>query len=134
MRAVIEKVLAIHAEPHRIRITGPDVPLGPKAGLSLSLIFHELGTNAVKYGALSSPDGLVDVSWDVNGEGDEATLTLRWQERQGPAVVEPTRKGFGSRLIRMGIAGTGNVDKRYEPTGLVAVLRAPMSLIQEIGE
>lgn len=134
MRAVIEKVLAIHAEPHRIRITGPDVPLGPKAGLSLSLIFHELGTNAVKYGALSSPDGLVDVSWDVHGEGDEATLTLRWQERQGPAVVEPTRKGFGSRLIRMGIAGTGDVDKRYEPTGLVAVLRAPMSLIQEIGE
>lgn len=134
MRAVIEKVLAIHAEPNRITITGPDVPLGPKAGLSLSLIFHELGTNAVKHGALSNQDGRVDVSWSVADEESERVLTLIWQESGGPAIVEPTRKGFGSRLIRMGIAGTGDVDKRYEQTGLVAVFRAPMSLIQELGD
>lgn len=134
MRAVIEKVLAIHAEPNRIAITGPDVPLGPKAGLSLSLIFHELGTNAVKHGALSNQDGRVDVSWTVTDEGGDRVLNLTWQERGGPSVAEPTRKGFGSRLIRMGIAGTGDVDKRYEPTGLVAVFRAPMSLIQELGD
>ncbi|NTE85887.1 HWE histidine kinase domain-containing protein [Agrobacterium rubi] len=134
LRDVIRKVMHLHASSEKVLISGPDVPLGPKAGLSLSLLLHELGTNAIKYGSLSTDTGVVDISWDVSEETEKPMLTLKWEEKGGPPAREPERKGFGSRLIRMGIAGTGDVDKHFTNSGLIATFRAPLSLVTELGE
>ncbi|MGF0540538.1 HWE histidine kinase domain-containing protein [Agrobacterium sp. ES01] len=133
IRDVIEKVMALHADASRLQIEGPDLSLGPKAGLSMSLLLHELATNALKYGALSNEAGKVSMRWSVEQEDDVPVFCLSWQESGGPPVSEPEKKGFGSRLIRMGLAGTGHADKRYDSTGLVALFKAPMTLIQETG-
>src|SRR5690606_38334390 len=107
MQALAEGALALHAAPDRTRIAGPHVELGPRAALSLSLLLHELATNALKYGALSASDGMVDLNWRIEVEDQGATLHVTWQESGGPAVPPPARKGFGTRLIGMGLgAGT----------------------------
>ncbi len=134
LRDVIGKVMHLHAGDGKIVISGPEVPLGPKAGLSLSLLLHELGTNAIKYGALSTDAGVVNISWHVSDDTEKPILTLKWEEKGGPPAAEPERRGFGSRLIRMGIAGTGDVEKNFTPSGLVATFRAPLSLVMELGE
>ncbi len=134
LRDVIGKVMHLHATDGKIVISGPEVPLGPKAGLSLSLLLHELGTNAIKYGALSTDAGTVNISWHVSDDSEKPILTLKWEERGGPPATEPERRGFGSRLIRMGIAGTGDVEKNFTPSGLIATFRAPLSLVMELGE
>ncbi|MVA54965.1 HWE histidine kinase domain-containing protein [Agrobacterium vitis] len=133
MRDVIEKVLALHADGDRIYVDGPDLALGPKAGLSLSLLLHELATNALKYGALSNNSGRVSIKWWIADNDAIPTLSMTWTESGGPTVSEPTRKGFGSRLIRMGLAGTGNAHKDYRPSGLTATFHAPLTTIQETG-
>ena len=131
IKAVVEGVVALHAKPGRLTVSGPDIRLGPKAALSISMLLHELGTNAIKYGALSVEGGQVNVSWTVNTEGDEAQLHLTWREIGGPAAIEPQRRGFGSRLISSGISGTADVQLSYEQTGLVADFRAPMRLVTQ---
>ena len=99
--------------------------------LSLSLMLHELATNAAKYGALTAPAGRVAVDWVVRRDGDMDRLDLCWTERGGPAAAEPTRKGFGSRLIRMGLTGSGGVELRYEAQGLTVTATAPLYQVQE---
>ena len=79
----------------------------------MSLLLHELTTNALTYGALSKPGGNVALTWQV--AGDE--MTVHWRGSGGPAVVDPTRRGFGSGLIKMGLIGTGGVQLRYLPAG-----------------
>jgi two-component sensor histidine kinase len=81
----------------RARIHGPQVLLDPDAAQSIAMILHELATNAAKYGALSSADGRIDLSWshELNG-----VLELRWSETGGPPVQTPTHEGFGGRVIR----------------------------------
>ncbi|PIK69208.1 histidine kinase, partial [Methylobacterium frigidaeris] len=100
LAAVVEGVMAPHidAVAGRVVAAGPSVSLGPRSVLTLSLMLHELATNAAKYGALSSPAGRVAVTWDLAGDA-EAVLRLCWRESGGPPVVPPTRGGFGSRLI-----------------------------------
>ncbi|WP_320196199.1 GAF domain-containing protein [Agrobacterium rosae] len=134
LREVIGRVMHLHAGDGKVIMSGPEVPLGPKAGLSLSLLLHELGTNAIKYGALSSDTGVVDISWHVSDDSEKPILTLKWEEKGGPPAAEPKRRGFGSRLIRMGIAGTGDVEKNFTESGLIATFRAPLSLVMELGE
>lgn len=114
----------------RIGLTGPKVEMGPRATLSTSLVLHELATNAMKYGALSNDVGSVTIDWSVTGEGDRAVFALTWQEISGPHVEPPTEKGFGSRLLRMGLIGTGGVTVDYHPTGLVALMTAPLLQLQ----
>ncbi len=128
--AVATEVLATLGQIDRIDITGPEVTLGARAALSLSLVLHELGTNALKYGALSAEGGRVTLEWKISGEGEEAVLTLRWEERGGPPPQEPGRKGFGSRLINMGLLGTGGVATRFPPTGLEAIFTAGLRRAQ----
>ncbi len=71
------------------------------------------------------------MSWEVETDGPEPELVLRWKESGGPPVQNPSPKGgFGSRLIRMGLTGTGGTDERFLPLGFQAVFRAPMSSIQ----
>ncbi len=123
---VVRGALAIHGEPDRIEVEGPDVDLNAQASLSLSLILHELATNALKYGSLAT-NGSVRLQWTVEHR-DRAELVVRWIERGGPEVVAPSRKGFGSRLITKGIGGPATVD--YDPAGIKVELRAPLDALR----
>ena len=109
-------------EEGRLRIAGPKLVLRPRVALALAMAFHELGTNALKYGAFRKAQGEVDLTWTV--EQDELTLT--WTERGGPAVLPPARNGFGSRLLTRGLAAElrGHVELSFLPGGLVCVIRA----------
>ncbi|WP_298954188.1 GAF domain-containing protein [uncultured Methylobacterium sp.] len=110
----------------RVDMSGPAVALGPRAALSFSLIVHELLTNACKYGALSNDDGEVSLTWSILSGQESDLLSIQWRERGGPPVVPPTRRGFGSKLISIGLVGTGGVDVRYEPSGFAADLHASL--------
>ena len=107
-------------------IEGPSVFLPPKTAIALALAFHELATNAAKYGALSAPDGVVRIGWTVQREPGGRKLRLTWQERGGPPVRLPERTGFGTRLIQRGLASElqGKVALDYQPGGLVCIVDA----------
>jgi PAS domain S-box-containing protein len=127
---VVSAVLANFMSAKNLAVDGPSVDLGPRATLSISLLLHELATNATKYGSLLNPDGHVEVTWhlqDVNGEDE---LVFRWKEKGGPPAVEPNGKGFGSKLIRMGLIGTGGVDVRFLLSGFEAEFHAPLAQVQ----
>ncbi|HEY0648916.1 PAS domain S-box protein [Phenylobacterium sp.] len=109
---------------NRIRIDGPDAWLAPGAALTLALVFHELATNAAKYGALSNTTGRVDLTWSIQGPFDRLRLT--WVETGGPTVVAPTRRGFGSRLIERAMRGElrGSAAMTFDPGGLTCAMEA----------
>lgn len=130
MRDIVASAVAAHGERAQFILTGPEVDLDPKAALSLSLLLHELATNAVKYGALSVPRGKVAVTWSSSG----TELTLGWVESGGPLVQQPHRKGLGTRLIDMGLLGTGGAVKRYDPSGFRVEFCAPIALIEYGGD
>lgn len=115
--------------PERITVSGQDVDVHPKAAVSLSMALHELGTNALKYGALSQEGGHVALAWEARPAEDGRTaLVLSWTERGGPPAVAPETKGFGLRLIERQVAmefgGTAQVD--FEPEGLVCRIEMTM--------
>jgi two-component sensor histidine kinase len=124
MAATIRRVLGVFGCEDRFVLTGPEVALGARATLALALILHELGTNAVKYGALSNATGMVALDWQ---QSDGGRLTLAWQERGGPPVTPPTRRGFGSKLLQMGLAGTGGSAVHYAADGVRAVMHADLA-------
>lgn len=127
---VIGRTLALHVidgDAGRIELTGPAVRLGPNAAVTLSMAFHELGTNAMKYGALSNAAGRINIQWAVDGEGRD--LVIEWRESGGPPVATPTRRGFGSRLIEQGLKREmgGEADLGFLPGGLCCHIRLPLS-------
>jgi PAS domain S-box-containing protein len=100
-----------------VRLDGPQIMLEPTVAQAVGVSLHELATNAAKYGSLSAAGGKVDLSWSQELDG---SLKLRWAETGGPAVQEPTRKGFGSRIIQQMITQLkGTVDFDWRPQGLV---------------
>jgi light-regulated signal transduction histidine kinase (bacteriophytochrome)/CheY-like chemotaxis protein len=107
-----------------LEIDGPDVVLTSKSALALSLAVHELATNAAKYGALSSLDGRVAIRWTLTRAGG---LELSWRETSGPAVVAPSRRGFGSTLIERALAMEtgGQATLRYLAEGVVCDVALP---------
>jgi PAS domain S-box-containing protein len=123
--ATLGDVLGAELRPYRsqgerVVLRGPPVALNARTALAFGLIAHELATNAAKYGALSVPAGRLEISWRVTGEEGSRQVELTWREQDGPSVAEPTRKGFGSRLVERSIRdlhGTAEVD--YAPAGLV---------------
>ena len=130
MRAVMESVLTMQTDLDRFALDGPDLDISPQAALSLSMLLHELATNALKYGSLSAGAGKVRIAWRTEA-GEAPTLVLDWQESGGPTVSAPSnRAGFGSTLIRMGLVGTRKADLRYDPVGLRAEFRAPLADVQ----
>ncbi len=129
LRGVVQTVLNGTGQLSRIRITGPAVTLGPRATLSFSLLLHELTTNATKYGALSVEAGFVTVDWRIEPATNE--LVFEWQEHDGPPAREPARQGFGSQLIRSGLAGTGETELCYLETGFRAGMRADLDQIRD---
>jgi len=112
---------------------GPDLALASRPALSMALILHELATNAVKYGALSSPEGRVLVSWDTVGSGDTAQFVFRWSEEGGPPVTPPESRGAGDRLINAGLSGSreGSVALIYAADGVRCEIRADLGSVQE---
>ena len=108
-------------DPDRITISGPSLRVEPGAALALALAAHELGTNAAKYGALSSPGGRVSVEWALE---DDRHAVVRWRERGGPEVSAPTHRGFGARLLERGLAGDlgGKPELIFLPGGVEARL------------
>jgi len=125
---IIEEVLDPYRRlGSRFEINGSAIGLPPGTALALAMAVHELATNAAKYGALSGPAGKIAISWRIT-PGDPPHLALRWQERDGPAVAPPSRKGFGTRLIERMLANelSGEVVLAFEPTGVVCSVRAPL--------
>ncbi|RXH25798.1 histidine kinase [Bradyrhizobium nanningense] len=115
------------AERYRI-VPGPPVALKQPQVLPISLILHELVTNAWKYGAFSKTGGLVHLTWDIVKKDGKPVLQIDWREENGPPVTPPIRTGFGSKLIDLsavqGLRGTAEL--KYEPTGLRAHITAPV--------
>ncbi|WP_267358576.1 MULTISPECIES: PAS domain-containing protein [unclassified Methylobacterium] len=133
IETLIRSSLQTHEDdPGRFVLEGPSFTVGSKAAMSLSLMLHELATNAAKYGALSTAGGKVSVAWSLREDGGEPHCALRWSEQGGPIVVPPTRTGFGSRLIGRGLAGNfgGEVDLSYPSTGVVCTIDAPLRGLQ----
>lgn len=101
----------------RFRIAGPQLPLPDQQVVSLSIALHELGTNAVKYGALKHADGWVSIDW----REEDGRLRLEWKEHDGPPVKTPSRSGFGTRLLARAAMGA---ELSYEPDGVRCVIRS----------
>jgi two-component sensor histidine kinase/PAS domain-containing protein len=127
LRRLAEVVLSPFVERlgnRELGIEGPDVSVSPSTAVTLALVLHELATNASKYGALSTAEGRIELSWTLQQEtARQPVAQLQWREFGGPPVKAPTRKGFGSRLIQSSAAqleGAARLD--YRPDGLQAVL------------
>lgn len=120
LKAVVEDV----TRPYRDKdhdpfvIEGEPVSLNERAASSFSLALHELCTNAVKYGALSRPQGTISIRWETEDSG----IALEWTETGGPSVVPPVSKGFGSRLLA-GLFPNGEVDHEFHVEGVFCRLR-----------
>lgn len=130
--ASLRELLLSELEPHggndpsRFAIDGNDVQLTSPVSLALGLVFHELATNAVKYGALSVPGGRVEIGWEI----DTAEHRLHWQwiETGGPPVKKPSRRGMGTRVIERGLmhefGGVARID--FDPSGVRCSIDMPL--------
>jgi PAS domain S-box-containing protein len=123
--------LAFESFSDRVKAAGPHVMLNAKAAQTFSLIVHELATNAVKYGALSLPNGQVTIHWSTEGTGAEARFGFQWQERGGPRVTPPTRKGFGRTVLERAAAQAFGAPPtiRFAPEGMSYEIDAPLSVM-----
>lgn len=117
----------------RFVVEGHPVSVSPSQAVALALALHELATNAVKHGSLSGPEGRLVVTWTVDCvDGREPRIELSWRESHGPPVAEPTRHGFGTRLIRASAEQVrGTLDLRYEPSGVVCRLIVPAARMSD---
>ncbi len=117
--------------PHQVQLQGPDVDLAPREALALGMVFHELAANAATYGALSTRQGRVRVTWEVLPGGAGAELLLDWAESGGPPLTAaPRRRGFGLRMAQGSVNGElgGSADLAFAPGGFRAKLSIPLDL------
>ena len=127
IRTLVSVAVLPHSDPasNRFVVDGPEVVLSAQVSMSLSLLLHELATNAVKYGALSVPQGVVEVEWKLvardGSEPPETGFELTWTERDGPRVTQPRQRGFGSKLIEKVLASAfgGTATLEFREAGLV---------------
>ncbi len=112
----------------RVALDGPEVWLCPATALALSLVIHELGVNATRYGGLSDDGGAVALTWSLAQPDRERRLVLHWVERGGPVVRPPAATGFGSRLIEQILrAERGGATFDFAPAGLACTLTLPLT-------
>jgi two-component sensor histidine kinase len=128
LKEIVAQALAPYAGfSGRLHISGKPTELSPRAGLAVAMALQELLTNAIKYGALSTANGEVNLWWVVVG-GHTDMLQINWEESGGPAVTPPSHRGFGTRLIEAGLArdlnGTAHLD--FKPSGLRCTFVIPL--------
>lgn len=124
--ALLRHQLSHYVTGQRIHLTGGIVNLVAEHAAPLSLIFNELATNAVKYGALSSPYGRIDIGWQIKPSLDQSQMIeLQWKESGGPVVTAASPKGFGSTLIERSFAAA-EVVMQFPPEGLICTLSWPI--------
>lgn len=131
MKSLVHQIVApLAAHAAEMQVGGPPVDLNPRAVLSLAMALNELLTNAAKYGALSSSDGAVSFVWTLRHEADRMLLDMDWQERGGPPVKPPRRRGFGTRLMERCIERDldGEFDLVFEPEGVHCRMTMPVVL------
>ena len=134
LRDIIEQEVAPFApaeegaDVQKLFLQGPEIRVTPKTAQALTMTFHELATNAAKYGAFAQPNGTVYVTWDFS---ENEMLMLTWKETGGQSL-EPARIGFGTRLIETNIVHQlgGEIDRHWEATGLLLKVRIPLTNIQ----
>lgn len=131
IRDLVQEQVLLGEGGERILSSGPEVELAADEALDLALVLHELGTNARKYGALSSERGRVVIEWRLEdeapeGEGAAPAALLTWTERGGPPVTPPDGRGFGSTLLRSAFRKNGGqAEVSFEAAGLVCRMRIP---------
>jgi len=126
VRSLVRQSLLPFAGPgaERIAIAGPDIGISANKALVLTMVFHELATNAVKYGSLSNGEGAVDFRWELQTQAGNPTLNFSWRESGGPPVRPPEQFGFGSKMITRALHGNeGSARFSYPKEGLKAQLR-----------
>lgn len=118
----------------QIIVKGPQVYLTPDAAQNLGMALHEMATNAVKYGALSAPNGQVTIAWEWKGQGAKRVLRMAWREKGGPTVKAPTSRGFGSQVIERNLTRALGAEVRldYASSGFKAEMNLPQTLVVDI--
>lgn len=133
IRHLLNRQLAVHLANHQVTIDGPDLLLKPRTTQALCLVLHELTTNAIKYGALSSGDATLTVHWSVIKSPQGPRFILKWQENNVAHPLSATQhKGFGSRLIEQSIKHelNGNVELLVLPNGFSCTINIPLEEVQ----
>jgi two-component system CheB/CheR fusion protein len=129
--AVARAALAPYAslDKGNIQLGGPDILLAPGVATTLGMAFHELATNAAKFGALSSPKGHAKVVWQIIDRPEGKRLSVTWAERGGPAVMAPEKDGFGTYFVKRSIEYEldGTAQIAFEPDGVRCVVEIPLS-------
>jgi two-component sensor histidine kinase len=126
--AAVGDVVQTTLEPHlaadagRFRIDGPKIKVSPDAALALNMALHELATNAIKYGALSNPQGRIEIRWEMDADRPHFAR-LTWTESDGPPVSKPNSGGFGTRLLQRAFASEGGVELRFLAGGVFCEMR-----------
>jgi len=115
---------------HQVSVSGCDLVVNTPTAQNFALIVHELATNAVKYGALSSPEGRIRIDGSIEAVGGKGQFRFVWRELGGPLVIAPTRKGFGTEILsRLAKSFGEKVEAVYRPEGLTYELVVPLSVI-----
>ncbi|WP_312931918.1 HWE histidine kinase domain-containing protein [Pseudomonas sp.] len=132
LSTLLGEVLSPYSDHYSIQFTGPPLLLAGEAAAALAMVVHELGTNAAKYGALSKTGGELHISWQTQaGIDDSAAEGFRfdWQERNGPVVLAPSRKGYGTVMVNGALrnAFDGAAAFSYAPEGFACRISAPLS-------
>lgn len=132
MATLLQDMLAPYQKDCAIRFSGPDILLTQEAASALALVIHELGTNAAKYGSLSRDTGELNIQWWIVSQSIDdldATFRLVWAENSGPCVEPPSRKGYGTAMIKGSLSNAfdGAVTFFYEPGGLKCEISAPFT-------
>jgi PAS domain S-box-containing protein len=119
-------------EGERLTISGPEVNLPAEYAVPFGLIFNELATNALKYGALSNPNGKIELSWRIEHNGNAGSLlSLTWRERGGPKITSLDARGFGSALIEKSLAGA-RVERLFDAEGFICTIELTLKLLRRI--
>lgn len=130
LRTIIAKAVEPYCRlnPETLGIRGEPIKVSAQSSLTLAMIFHELASNAAKFGALSTADGRLAISWSVANGIRPPTLVIKWQETGGPPVTAPSRLGFGSRLLQHGVSRQfrGSTRLDYDPSGLRCTMEIPL--------
>ena len=127
LAGLIKHQMAVHlsADGQQLTSAGPDVNLPPGLSTSFGILIHELATNALKYGSLSDPQGMVNLTWTVPARNGKPVLLFRWEEKNGPRIAKPEWAGFGSYLIEHGLP-EASVKREFLPGGLICTIELPL--------